>query len=318
MNPPPSYRNHLEHSESLKTPYEATRAGFVALALEKNRLGSPYVDQARSLKTIASRAPTPAGLLELSDIKPSLLSAAGISKKAEKHMRAEDLDGAIREFIENYLEPAGGDFVEELVYRFLLTKGDALGGQIRNLAGVLARRKFTRAIISSLAVKGIEYKWLRNNSQSWLQSTPNDTDIEDYLKSLSWTIGNDQRTIVYNIKVPLVGKQIDVILLNCDGLAYRTSIRNPRDYIALGELKGGFDPAGADEHWKTATAALIRIRTEVAKSGLNPLTFFVGAAIVDDMAGEIWDQLRRDTLANAANLTDPDQIASLCDWLTGL
>jgi hypothetical protein len=30
--------------------------------------------------------------------------------------------------------------------------------------------------------------------------------------------------------------------------------------IALGELKGGIDPGGADEHWKTAQAAFNRIR----------------------------------------------------------
>ena len=28
----------------------------------------------------------------------------------------------------------------------------------------------------------------------------------------------------------------------------------------FGELKGGIDPAGADEHWKTGNSALVRIR----------------------------------------------------------
>jgi len=56
MNPPAPHVNHLSNSESLVTTYEATRAGFVALALEKNKLGSPYVEQARALKATASRA----------------------------------------------------------------------------------------------------------------------------------------------------------------------------------------------------------------------------------------------------------------------
>ena len=37
------YRNHLQSSDDLVTTYEATRAGFVALALEKNRRATPYV-----------------------------------------------------------------------------------------------------------------------------------------------------------------------------------------------------------------------------------------------------------------------------------
>lgn len=37
------------------------RAGFVALALEKNRRATPFVEQARSLKAAASQAKTPRG-----------------------------------------------------------------------------------------------------------------------------------------------------------------------------------------------------------------------------------------------------------------
>jgi len=37
------YRSHLNSSDDLVTTYEATRAGFVALALEKNRKATPYV-----------------------------------------------------------------------------------------------------------------------------------------------------------------------------------------------------------------------------------------------------------------------------------
>lgn len=43
-----SYRNHLQSSDDLVTTYEATRAGFVALALEKNRRATPYVAQANA------------------------------------------------------------------------------------------------------------------------------------------------------------------------------------------------------------------------------------------------------------------------------
>jgi hypothetical protein len=40
----------------------------------------------------------------------------------------------------------------------------------------------------------------------------------------------------------------------------------------------GIDPAGADEHWKTANFALERIRKSFAKKK-KPQTFFIGASI---------------------------------------
>lgn len=64
MMPSRPYRNHLRFSDDLVTTYEATRAGFVALALEKNRRATPYVAEARALQEAASKARTPADLLD--------------------------------------------------------------------------------------------------------------------------------------------------------------------------------------------------------------------------------------------------------------
>lgn len=41
MISPRPHRLHLENSQSLVTSYEATRAGFVALALERSRRATP-------------------------------------------------------------------------------------------------------------------------------------------------------------------------------------------------------------------------------------------------------------------------------------
>jgi len=66
-----------------------------------------------------------------------------------------------------------------------------------------------------------------------------------------------------------------------------TAYEATKSYIAMGELKGGIDPAGADEHWKTARAALDRIRKAFSKVEVSPHNFFVGAAIAKRMAQEI-------------------------------
>ncbi|KAF5029368.1 Type-2 restriction enzyme BsoBI [anaerobic digester metagenome] len=99
----------------------------------------------------------------------------------------------------------------------------------------------------------------------------------------------------------------------------RTSIiHDHTKYIALGELKGGIDPAGADEHWKTANSALNRIRTSFSKEKLTPQTFFIGAAIENSMASEIFKQLQTGSMTNAANLTNDEQLTEICNWVVHL
>jgi type II restriction enzyme len=305
------HRKHLSGSSDLVTTYEEIRAGFVALALEKNRRASPFVEQARSLKAAASQAKTPADLPNIESIQSALLTASGVSDKAMNYLLPQDKIEAIQGLISKYLEPAGPAFVEELVFRFLLTRGDALGGSMRNIGGVMGERKLTRATFANLALAGIPYQWLHSDSKEWITGKDDDADIELHLTAVSWSSKGRDRIMIYNRKVPFIGNNIDLQDLN-------TAFTAPSRYIALGELKGGIDPAGADEHWKTARTSLTRIRKAFSDKGLSPYIFFVGAAIENSMAEEIWNQLEDGTLSNAANLTNADQVASLCGWLCSL
>ncbi|MCX9012277.1 MAG: hypothetical protein OIN66_14295 [Candidatus Methanoperedens sp.] len=312
------HRQHLTSSKSLVTTYEETRAGFVALALERNRRATPFIEEARALKAAATQAATPASLVDIPGIQAALLTASGVSDKAAGHMEQQDKEEAIQGLIKQFLEPAGPNFVEELVFRFLLTRGDALGGSMRNVGGAMAQRKLTRAIIATLSVAGISYQWLSSMSNTWIQGTGDDPDIELDVKGLSWSSDGRNRTVRYNLTVPFLKKNVDLCLFNCRCQELSVSYGEPALYIALGELKGGIDPAGADEHWKTARTSLSRIRLVFADRGLSPHLFFVGAAIENSMAEEIWLQLEDGTLSNAANLTDANQVASLCRWLCNL
>jgi hypothetical protein len=73
------YRRHLSSSADLETTYEAIRAGFVALALEKNHRATPFIVDARALQEAASHASSPADLLSIKGIENGLLTAAGLS-----------------------------------------------------------------------------------------------------------------------------------------------------------------------------------------------------------------------------------------------
>ncbi|MFN8459166.1 MAG: type II restriction endonuclease [Anaerolineae bacterium] len=311
------YQNHLNSSDDLVTSYEATRAGFVALALEKNRRATPYVAEARALQEAASQAKTPVELLNIHGIEAGLLTAAGLSDKALNHLLLQDKTEAINGLIKNFLEPAGEKFIEELVFRFLLIRGDTLGGSMRNLGGAVAQRKLTRAIISTLAIAGIKYHWQHAKTRQWIDMTDDDTDIELSLRGLNWHSQGKSRTLIYNLTVPLLKNNVDLCLfnLNPEGLA---DYKSTEAYVALGELKGGIDPAGADEHWKTVRTALDRIREAFSKEEHSPYTFFVGAAIEKKMAGEIWGQLESGLLSNAANLNNSSQVAAISRWLSTL
>ncbi|MBI4824577.1 MAG: restriction endonuclease [Nitrospirae bacterium] len=313
------YLQHLKSSKSLETSYEAVRAGFVALALEKNRRATPFVAQARALKAAASKAKSADDLLKIQEIQPALLTAAGVSDKAINHLQDSDKHEAVGGLIKNFLEPAGTNFVEELVFRFLLTRGDTLGDSMRNIGGFIAQKKITRAIIAYLKLTEHKCQWLPNKTTSWTELPKDDADIELSLRGLSWNTGNGPRTLFYNVTVPLFKNNVDLVLFNCSAQDLtREIIKTPSAYIALGELKGGIDPAGADEHWKTARTALNRIHEAFSKKKLKPHTFFIGAAIETKMAAEIWEMLTQSILENAANLTDEDQIASISQWLCSI
>ncbi|RME42958.1 MAG: restriction endonuclease [Caldilineae bacterium] len=324
--PASPFHRHLRSAHSLVTPYEQTRSGFITLALEKNRRATPYVNEARVLKSLASRAEKPDDLLDFTDIRPSLLAAAGVSDKAAGHLTDADKTKAILGLIEKFLKPAGTSFVDELVFRFLLTRGDSLGGKMRNLAGILAEQKLSRTLIATLSLAGRPYEWLDAVSKKWFSGHRDEVDVETRLRGLSWQNQNGQdRVLIYNLKVPIVNKNVDLCLFDAHSSEFILGRKKelschyqPARYLALGELKGGIDPAGADEHWKTANSALERIRIAFADQNLSPHTFFIGAAIENSMAEEIYAQLEQGTMNNAANLTDDNQLASICQWLVNL
>ncbi len=321
MNSRIPYRAHISSYSDLITTREEIRAGFISFALEKNKRSTPYVQRAKALKAAASVAKNPKELLKITDIQDPLLTASGLSDKAMEHLTDSDKKKAVAELVEKFLEPAGKDFVDELVFRYLLIQGDSLGGSMRNIVGAMAMQKLTRALISALAISGIKYKWLDNRStkKEWLDGNPDDYDIETNLKAIAWTWKRKNRILAYNTTVPIVKKNIDIVLLDGKMEEFDNGLLLcPKRYLMLGELKGGIDPAGADEHWKTANSALGRIRTAFRNKRLAPKTMFIAAAIENSMAEEIWAQLVSGKITNAANLTDDEQIAHLCRWLIKL
>lgn len=307
-------------AELVTTP-EQTAMGFIEAALARSENATPYVAMARELHDEALKAKSPRQLLRMPLLRNYMLTAAGLSDKAFKYFDEAAKTKAITQLVEKFLEPAGPNFVDELVCRYLLTKGDSLGGQMRNIYDKLAKIQLMRNILVALNFEDVGYETYScaNDCCVW---QPGDYE-EDFrgaalIKALSWR-GKQRarRVLFFDTTIGLVGKNIDLCLYRGDGQDYLRGLADDRA-IMFGELKGGIDPAGADEHWKTGNTALTRIRTAFNSRGIDVKTSFVAAAIAQSMAQEIWAQLQSGTLSYAANLTNEDQLRDYSHWIINL
>lgn len=76
------------------------------------------------------------------------------------------------------------------------------------------------------------------------------------------------------------------------------------NYPWAAELKGGADPAGSDEHWKTATRAFDRMIDAAEKTGRpTPQLTFLATILVDRVAQEAALWLAQGKLTSVHNLT---------------
>lgn len=113
----------IKSADDLVTSREETRAGFIAIALEKNYIAIPYIEEAKALKGLAAQVKKPKDLLNLRDLRVGPLTAAGLSDKSLNYLTEDDKILAIKELIEKFLEPAGESFIDELILSILAHKG---------------------------------------------------------------------------------------------------------------------------------------------------------------------------------------------------
>ena len=126
---------------------------------------------------------TPEELLTIPTIRHFMLTASGLSEKSKQYLKDDEQNIAIEELIEKFLKPAGNNYIDEVIYRYLIIKGDAVGGTMRNKIGALGQEKLIRSILSCMNVRGINYAWLGNDNTSlWKNNTINDSNIEKRMK----------------------------------------------------------------------------------------------------------------------------------------
>jgi hypothetical protein len=297
---------HVREAADLMTTDLEIRRGFSEQALAKTEKAEPYVERALTLWNDLKATRSIDEFFSRAGSLGNVISAAGFSEKARKKFTPEELAEQAKRLVQHISQKYHDDWRTHVLFRYLLTKGDALGGEMRNWVGAAAQKVLADAILSALK---------RARVKSAVSAD------QEKIKLIVW----GHRRMLFDRKCPLVRKSIDVILLDSAAIDARREPTDEREwdrallcepncYLACGELKGGIDPAGADEHWKTAGSAIGRIHQKVPKVKL----FFVGRAIEESMATEIFQHLKENSLHCAANLTKPEQLGDLANWLISL
>lgn len=307
---------YVSTPKDLVTTREARRDGFLSIALRRDIESTPYIEQGKALwSKLTLNTKRCDDILKLAELRSALLLAAGCSAKAQGNMDDDDKSRVLEEFVKRVLRPVGKKYIDEIVYRYLLSLGEQLGGRMKNIIGVMAREKLSRKIIAQLRVNGMKFA-VHCGKGKWIDGAVCSSQDEGNAKAIRWQNGEYTRMLMHNANIPGVAKNVDIVVFNktsdrLDKNSLSPILSDQKNYVVMGELKGGIDPAGADEHWKTASTALDRIRTTFKKAYIA----FIGAAIENAMAGEIYTQLQSGLLDYAANLTNDNQLTAFCDWL---
>lgn len=220
---------------------------------------------------------------------------------------------------------------------FMAILGDSLGGVSRNEVGRIAmmrllnplmthlhRRAYLREIVCSFKEE------LNRNIGSTAKSERVTFEINNSVELNCLLADFERRRVKYHELVLCNGSRLLVDRQlkweDENGNEHKIgpdlhSTIEKHDFVWAAEVKGGADPAGSDEHWKTATQALDRIlRACHATNRAQPALTFVATIFVERVARDAQQWIEEGKLTSAYNLTrmlqDPQDMERFCSEVT--
>lgn len=282
-------------AKDLITKDKVVYKGFVWQANKKKMLTTQFLKEAAEAKRRLKKVTSFQDILDDSLLFDFILAACMLSKKSIQHFSHDEIISYLSKNID-FTRITEQNYLNELEKFYLLSCGDSIGGKMRNIIGQKGNQLFVEYFESYLNQNQIEFSVKINGDNIQIIET------KDYV-------------VLFNKKPKFIGKSVDFIILKKDNKG-NYDIEDPMSYISLGELKAGIDPAGADEHWKTAATAISRIHHSFNKVDLQtPNLFFIGGAISRHMATEIIDLIQHKKIKNAANLNYSKQMNILIPQL---
>ena len=117
---------HIKNSTDLETPHESICQGFLQQASAKVEKAEPYIQEAKKLAEGLEYAKNVEEILEIPTLRDSLLTAVGFSEKALNILSEHELSSVLKKVLSKIFRGDDSDFRTQIVYRYLLTKGDSL------------------------------------------------------------------------------------------------------------------------------------------------------------------------------------------------
>ncbi|MBM4431318.1 MAG: hypothetical protein FJ026_13395 [Chloroflexi bacterium] len=200
--------------------------------------------------------------------------------------------------------------------------GDSLGGTSRNEVGRVAMMRLIHPLLRHLhrqqRLASVTYslKGAIVADEDETQATTMDraqlaiadaTDIDELLSGFE-----ESRVLYHELQATNGSRLIVNSQLNWHTGTGETHRISPdlyshvgtTDLFWAGALKGGADPAGSDEHWKTATETLDRIlRATEATGRPRPKLSFIATVLVDRVAQGAQSWIEQGKLSSVYNLT---------------
>ena len=235
---------------------------------------------------------------------------------------AAEVANYLNEVVSGLLNEAGvaGVTRNRHIQMLMANLGDSLGGSSRNEVGRVAMAHVMRRLIKRLHHRGRLVRVIYTLRESLVPGTCRGqdvvleispkTDLEEVLDEIEAKYVKYKELHLNNGVELLVDKQIS--WYDSEGKKYNPTadLHSDKggvvetDMIWGAEVKGGADPAGSDEHWKTASRALARVLEDAHESGhMKPPLSFIGTTIVKKVAVEIKAWMERGDLVSAYNLT---------------
>lgn len=240
--------------------------------------------------------------------------------------KAEQVASHLNQIISSLVLQAGLISQQRHLEMVYVNIGASLDGGWRNEVGRLAYTSVMTPLILHLhslsKIKSITYKLKGRivlddddqqdgSEQTTFLTEMTPTELQHFLNNLE-----DER-IVYrqfemmNGNTVLLNRQLYWRGEDTAGRGFRigpdlltVSSDSDVQYPWAAELKGGADPAGSDEHWKTATQAFNRIIEAANQIGQPvPMLSFMATILVDRVAEEAELWLRHGKLKSVHNLT---------------
>ena len=227
----------VKKASDLVTSKQATVDGFSWQANEKVVRADNYISHAEYFLSNAVKINDIEDVRKDSTLTDFFIAACMLSKKSLSHLNVETQNEIITKLVD-FKKLSDPVYLRSLERRYFLTSGDSLGGTMRNVVGQSAQDKLTEAIVARLEALGKNPERILNSSKKTV--------------AVKWL----DRRVIFDKKPKFIDKSVDIIVVKGDS-AGSGALEKPEDYVCCGELKGGIDPAGADEHWKTAKTARV-------------------------------------------------------------